>query len=295
MKISVIVPSYNQAAYIEATLSSILDQAAPPAEVIVNDGGSSDGSVDIIRRYEGRLAWSSARDHGQTDAINKGLHACTGDVVAYLNSDDVYFPGALATVAEYFSAHPDCLVLYGRAHHLHADGSYMEDYATQPWDYERLFETCYLCQPAVFWRREVHARFGYFDERLHFGMDYEFWLRVGAHTRFHHLEGAPLAGSRLHADTKTLSQRVPVHREILQVVRRHARAPQQAYTWLRHLASLSAQDAGHVPSPDPARHRLHVEAYVKNARAIAEELQIELDASFQGELDAHLQSVASLA
>lgn len=277
MKISIIVPSYNQAAYLDATLRSILDQTVPRVEIIVNDGGSRDGSVDILQRYSDRLTWTSARDHGQTDAINKGLHACTGDIVAYLNSDDVYFPGALATAAAYFTSHPECLILYGTAHHLHADGSFMEAYPTEPWNYERLFETCYLCQPAVFWRRELHAQFGYFDERLHFGMDYEFWLRVGAHVPFHYLPGKPLAGSRLHADTKTLSQRVPAHREILQVVRRYAREPRQTYTWLRHLASLTAQDAGLLPSPNPAQHRLHVQAYVNNARSIAEEARIELD------------------
>lgn len=295
MKISVVVPSYNQAAYLEATLRSILDQSTPHVEIIVNDGGSNDGSVEILQRYQDRLTWSSGRDHGQTDAINKGLQAGTGDIVAYLNSDDVYLPGALATVVDYFNAHPDCLILYGRAHHLHADGSYMEDYPTRPWDYERLFESCFLCQPAVFWRRELHAQFGYFDERLHFGMDYEFWLRVGARERFHYLGGAPLAGSRLHADTKTLSQRVPVHREILQVVRHHARTPRQTYNWLRHLASLSAQDAGLVPSPDPSRHRLHVEAYVANVRTIATEMRIELDHALQQELNHHLKSLPPAA
>jgi glycosyltransferase involved in cell wall biosynthesis len=250
--------------------------------------------VDILQRYNDRLTWTSARDHGQTDAINKGLHACSGDIVAYLNSDDVYFPDALATVAAYFTAHPECLILYGTAHHLHADGSYMEAYATEPWNYERLFETCYLCQPAVFWRRELHAQFGYFDERLHFGMDYEFWLRIGAQVPFHHLAGAPLAGSRLHADTKTLSQRVPAHREILQVVRRHAREPRQTYNWLRHLASLTAQDAGLLPSPDPEQHRRHVHAYVTNVLRIAGELRIELDPPQLQELESMMKPLPVL-
>lgn len=285
MKFSIIVPSYNQAPYLEATIRSIIDQAGPKTEIIVNDGGSRDGSVDILRRYNDRLTWTSARDHGQTDAINKGLHACTGDIVAYLNSDDIYFPNALATVAAYFAEHPECLFLYGTAHHLHADGSYMEDYATEKWNYDRLFETCYLCQPAVFWRRELHAQFGYFDERLHFGMDYEFWLRVGGQIPFHYLTGAPLAGSRLHADTKTLSQRVPAHREILKIIRQYAKTPRQTYTWLRNLASLIARDAGLHPSADPKEYKLHVHAYVTNALTIARELRIELDQSILQEFE----------
>src|SRR5258708_8558868 len=99
----------------------------------------------------------------------------------------------------------------------------MEAYPTCPWDYPALFATCYLCQPAVFWRRRVHDRWGYFDERLHYAMDYEFWLRVGAAANVHYLPGPPLAGSRLHDDTKTLRMRVPPHPQILQAVPQPAR------------------------------------------------------------------------
>ena len=218
MRISVVIPSYNQADYLAATLESVCAQDHPDIEVLVFDGGSTDGSVDILRQWTGTaggapVRWVSQRDGGQADAINQGLRASTGDVLAYLNSDDVYYPGALAAVAGHFGSRPDCLALYGRAHHLNADGSIMDKYPTEPWNYDRLLETCFLCQPAVFWRREVMARFGLFDDALRYALDYDYWLRVGRHVPFEYLPDHYLAGSRLHGDTKTLSQRVPVHLE----------------------------------------------------------------------------------
>ena len=285
MKISIIVPSYNQGRYLEATLNSILDQDFPSIEIIVNDGGSSDNSVEILRSFGDRIRWRSAKDRGQTDAINKGLREATGDIVAYLNSDDVYLPHAIRTAADYFAATPECQILYGDAHHLHADGSYMEEYPTQPWDYQRLFDTCYICQPATFWRREVHKRFGFFDEVLHFSMDYDFWLRTGAHTPLHHLAGKVLAGSRLHNDTKTLRHRVPFHREILRVIQRHANTPSQTYRWLKHLASLQARDDGFPPSADAKQQADHVRAFVRHALIYAEQYRIELSESLLAELE----------
>ena len=240
MKFSIVIPSFQQAEFLRATLDSVLTQDYPDREIIVRDGGSTDGSVDILRELGvgGALRWISEPDGGQAEAINRGLRESTGDVLAYLNSDDVYYPHTLARVAEYFSEHPDCLVLYGNADHLHRDGSVMESYAVEPWDFGRLQEVCFLCQPAVFWRRGVVERFGLFDPALHFAMDYEYWLRMGKEIAFHHLAGPPLAGSRLHAGTKTMSQRAPAHAEYLQVVLRHGGRRRAVMKWLRALAEL---------------------------------------------------------
>ena len=172
MRISVVVPSYNQVEYLPATLASLCAQDHPDirgSRIRRRQYGRLRGVTARRSNFEagGRpIRWVSQEDDGQADAINQGLRASTGDVLAYLNSDDVYYPGALSTVAAHFAAHPDCLALYGRAHHLHADGSILEDYPTEPWDYERLLETCYLCQPAVFWRRGVIERFGVFDDTV---------------------------------------------------------------------------------------------------------------------------------
>lgn len=293
MKISIVIPSYNQAAYLPATLDSVLGQDYPDCEVMVFDGGSTDGSVAILESYGDRVWWTSGRDHGQADAINRGLLRATGDVLAYLNSDDVYYRGALSAVAAHFTAHPASMVVYGDADHLHADGSVMEPYPTEPWDYERLLHNCYLCQPAVFWRREVMERFGIFDERLRYTMDYEYWLRVGRVIPFDHLSGTVLAGSRLHGETKTLSQRVPAHREMLQTVLRYADGrPAPVKRWLLHLAHLhAAEGADASPSANPAERRRFIRLLAARALLHAGELGIPLDEAILSQLDEHLRGV----
>ncbi len=246
MKFSVVVPSFRQARFIRATIDSLLAQfpnnPGNPSdlEILVHDGGSDDGTVEILQSYGDKIRFVSHPDGGQTDAINAGLREARGDILAYLNSDDVYLPGALERVARHFAANPASLCVYGDALHLHEDGSPMEAYPTEPWNYTRLLEVCYLCQPAVFWRREVLERFGSFDDRLNWAMDYDYWLRVGRTVRFDYLEGAVLAGSRLHGETKTLSQRVKVHREILSVVMRHSPVP--PLRWLLNLAHVIVDD-----------------------------------------------------
>ena len=277
MKFSIIVPSYNQAQFLTATLDSILLQEDVSLEVLVHDGGSDDGSVEILEKYSDRISWISQPDHGQTDAINRGMLAATGDIFAYLNSDDIYFPSTLARIAKFFKEKPDCQLVYGAASHLNSDGSHMEPYPTEDWNYDRLFETCFICQPATFWRRNLIEKIGVFDERLNYSMDYEYWLRAGKAADIRHLPGKPLAGSRLHADTKTLGHRVPVHREILRMVRSHARKPLDCYHWLRHLAALEAGELGFPASAVPAGQKIHAYHSARWRLAIAETLQIELD------------------
>ncbi len=296
MKISIVVPSYNQAEYLPATLASLCAQDHPDIEVLVFDGGSTDGSAEILRQsnFEAGgqpIRWVSQKDRGQADAINLGLRASSGDVLAYLNSDDVYYPGALSTVAAHFQTHPDCLALYGRAHHLYADGSILEEYPTEPWDYERLLDTCYLCQPAVFWRREVMERFGVFDDALRYALDYEYWLRVGQEIPFDYLDQDFLAGSRLHADTKTLSQRVPVHLELARVVQKYSPRPEPVWRWVKHLA----HHQGYLrESPDPANpagRQRFVAAMVAHCLLAGRELDLPITESVLAGLEADLDSV----
>ena len=297
MKITIVVPSYNQAAYLSATLASITAQDYPDMEVLVYDGGSSDGSVEILQRWAAGAAngkivrWVSQKDGGQADAINRGLRESTGDVLAYLNSDDVYYPGALSAVAAAFQASPDRLVLYGRAHHLHADGTVMEDYPTEPWNYARLFETCFICQPAVFWRREVIERFGVFDDALDFALDYEYWLRVGRAMPFHYLDGHFLAGSRVHGDTKTLSQRVPVHLEIAGMMKKYASHPGQVLRWIKHLAHHRSHMTERPDPADTAGRRRFIATMAAHCLLDAHALDVPLDDAFLAGLEADLESV----
>jgi glycosyltransferase involved in cell wall biosynthesis len=288
MRISVIVPSYNQACYLAATLDSLQAQNYPDLEVKIYDGSSTDGSVDVLRNHPSAFWWISEPDGGQAAAINRGLIEASGDVLAFLNSDDIYYPGALTTVADYFERHPDCLAVYGRANHLNADGTVMEPYPTEPWDYPRLQETCFLCQPAVFWRREMIERFGLLDDRLQFALDYEYWLRVGKYAPFHYLKDRLLAGSRLHADTKTLSQRIKVHREILSVVIRHGGSQAAVQRWLQHLACHEATDLAAPNSPNYEECRLFIPLFTAAVLKNAAQFGIRLQPSLLQDLFGHL-------
>lgn len=219
LTISVITPSYNQGRFIERTIRSVLSQEIPNLEYMICDGGSSDETVDILRRYQDRLHWVSEPDGGQADAVNKGILNTSGDIIGWLNSDDIYYPGALRHVLDFFEQNPTVEIIYGDAHHIDEYDGFIETYYTEDWDYERLKDVCYLCQPAVFFRRRVIEKKGLLNAALHYTMDYEYWLRLGADIQFVRLNRL-LAGSRLYQSNKTLGNRVAVHREMIEMTRR---------------------------------------------------------------------------
>jgi glycosyltransferase involved in cell wall biosynthesis len=222
--ISIITASYNQGQFIERTIKSVLSQDIEGLEYVVMDGGSTDGTIEILKRYDGRLTYVSESDKGQADAINKGFRVTSGDIFAWLNSDDIYYPGALSAVQEFFAAHPAVMALYGDGNHIDKDDNFLEPYYTEAWDFERLKEVCFLCQPAVFLRRELLEQKGLLNINLNFCMDYEFWLRTGQETPFVRIPKL-LAGSRLHEETKTLGQRVANHREIIEMTKERLGKP----------------------------------------------------------------------
>ena len=211
--ISIVTPSYNQGAFIERTILSVLDQKIPVLEYLVVDGGSRDETIDVLERYGDRVDWVSEPDRGQADAVNKGIRKSRGEIIGWLNSDDIYYDGALSAVLDYFDAHPEVEILYGDAHHIDTEDRVIEPYYTEDWDYERLKDICFICQPSVFFRRRLAARVGLLDDRLQYCMDYEYWLRIGRTTPFARMDRF-LAGSRMYRENKTMASRVPVHREM---------------------------------------------------------------------------------
>lgn len=214
----VITPSFNQGRFIGRTAASVLGQGVD-VEYVVMDGGSCDATAEALRPYADRLLFVSERDKGQTDALNKGVAVTSGEIIGWVNSDDVHYPGAYRTVLDHFAAHPECDVVYGQADHIDENDAWIEDYPTEPFDLDALTQRCFFCQPAVFFRRRAVGRWGLPDVNLRYSMDYEFWLRLAlAGARFDYLP-VKLAGSRFYADTKTLGQRVPVHAEINSMLR----------------------------------------------------------------------------
>lgn len=229
--ITIITPSFNQARFIERTIRSVLDQDYPNLEYIVIDGGSRDGTVDILRKYEGRLTWISERDKGQADAINKGINRSTGDIIAYLNSDDVYEKDALARVAGYFSVHPDAMWLTGkcriideRDREVRRPITAYKNLMLRHFSYSLLLVTNPVSQPATFWRREALREIGLFDEDQHLVMDYDYWLRMGRKYPLAVLD-AYLAGFRVYAASKTSSSFLTTFRQEMAMARKYSNSP----------------------------------------------------------------------
>lgn len=205
-QVSIITPSFNQAEYLEQSICSVLGQEYPNLEYIIVDGGSTDGSVEIIRKYADRLAWwVSEPDSGQAEAINKGLRRATGDVVAWLNSDDIYAPGVFDHAAVEMERHPNAGLVYGNAVTFDQDGRPLNDLEFDDWGLEGLVAFNIICQPAVFMRREVLEQAGYLNETYHFLLDHELWLRIATIAEIHHVPRV-WAFARHHAAAKNVAQ-----------------------------------------------------------------------------------------
>jgi glycosyltransferase involved in cell wall biosynthesis len=214
MKISVITPSFNQGQFIGDTINSVLSQDIPEIEYVVMDGGSTDDTIQVLKSFGSRVRWVSEKDNGQADAVNKGLNATNGEIIGWINSDDIYYPGALNEVINFFHLNPDIDVLYGKADHINILGIPFEEYPSEEWNFERLLRHCFICQPALFFRRKVVQQCGPLDQKLNYCMDYEYWIRLAlSGLKFQYI-GKKLAGSRLYNENKTLGARVAVHREI---------------------------------------------------------------------------------
>lgn len=218
--VTIVTACLNAGQFLEKAVRSVLDQDYPRIEYIVMDGGSTDETHDILKDYEGALHWASAPDRGAADAINRGFAMGKGSILAFLNADDLYLPGAVSTAVEHLRSHQEAAGVYGNAWWIDESGSPIAPYPVRDFERGLMERECFICQPASFIRREPFENAGGLDPDLDLTFDYDFWLRL---TRTYSLRriDAPLAHSRMHRANKTLGQRDAVFRETFQVLRRN--------------------------------------------------------------------------
>lgn len=231
--VSIVTPSFNQSAYLEQTIRSVLQQDYPDIEYFVVDGGSTDGSLEIIKKYSGRLAWwISEKDRGQSEAINKGFARAHGEIAAWINSDDYYLPGAVSAAVRTFELHPEAVMVYGDMLAVDERGRIINTLK-----YRQLSLADLLCfqiigQPAVFFRRSMLEPRGGLDTTFHFLLDHQFWIRLAARGPIVHMDQT-LAAARYHAEAKNRLQAAEFGREAFRILDWVAAQPTLASVYSR--------------------------------------------------------------
>ena len=222
LRVSVVMPSYNHARYLRDAIDSVLAQDYGALELIVIDGGSQDESVEILKSYGGRLSFVSARDRGQADAINRGFARASGDILCWLNSDDMFVPGVIPRVVWAFEDHPHVDFVYGRGWNIFESGD-IEDAGVMTLDLWRLIhQRNFIQQPSCFFRRSLIDRVGPVDENLHYVMDWDLWIRFAAYRGLYVDDF--WSYNRVHRENKTQSGHFRRWAEIRRMVRRYTDA-----------------------------------------------------------------------
>lgn len=243
--VSIISPSYNQGRFLEQAIQSVLEQDYPNLEYIIIDGGSDDGSLDIIQRYAPRLAsWVSEPDQGQTDAINKGFARAKGDILAWLNSDDAYLPGAVSQAVAYLQAHPEVGMVYGDANLIDAAGNVIGRFPARQTDYRRLRRGyVHIPQQAAFFRADLWRQVGPLDPSYYFAMDYDLWVRLAKLAPLHY-QPQLWANFRLHSRGKSVLSDERCWPEMLRI---HRRDGGNNFSWLVFKAWLREVSYSRLP------------------------------------------------
>ena len=237
--ISVITPSFNQGEHLRQCIDSVLSQGYPGIEYVVNDGGSTDGSVSVLRSFGDRVRWRSEPDGGQASAINRGVRETSGEYVLWLNSDDYLLPGALHALAKCATQNPDADMVYARADMVDGSGERIRPYPTFAFKRSDLRRKCYVCQPSVLIKRSAFERVGLLTEALELCFDYELWLRIGREGELVFCEDV-VAASRHYGQTKTASRRLRGLVEAGYLMRAHfgVASPRWSAKWVAHWWAL---------------------------------------------------------
>lgn len=216
--VSIITPSYNQARYLEQTIRSVLGQDHPRIEYIVMDGASNDGSVEITRKYASRLAhWESVEDNGQADAINKGFARASGEIVAWLNSDDYYLPGTISAAVKVFEENPDVVLVYGNMLAVDENGQTFNTLTYKQLTLEDLLCFQIIGQPAVFMRRSALQQTSGLDPTFHYLLDHLLWIQIAKRGRVLHVNQT-WSAARYHAEAKNVAKATEFGREAFRIL-----------------------------------------------------------------------------
>jgi GT2 family glycosyltransferase len=216
--VSIITPSFNQASYLEQTINSVLDQDYPHIEYIVIDGSSNDNSVDIIRKYKDKLTyWVSEKDNGQADAINKGFSRATGEIIAWLNSDDYYLAGTVSAVVKIFEGHPEVVLVYGNMLAVDEHGKTFNTLNYKQLTLEDLLCFQIIGQPAVFMRRSALQKTSGLDPTFHFLLDHLLWIQLAQHGKILHVDQT-WSAARYHPEAKNRAKAAEFGREAFRIL-----------------------------------------------------------------------------
>jgi len=246
--VSIITPSYNQAAFLAQAIESVLAQDYPAIEYLVVDGASTDGSLEVIRAYADRLAWwISEPDAGQAEAINKGLQRARGEYVAWLNSDDLYLPGAVSAAVQALQAEPAVGMVFGNAITIDEQGKPLNHLVFGNWGLEEFMRFRIICQPAVFMRRSVLDKAGFLDPTYHYLLDHHLWLRMARLAPVRHV-AQDWAAARHHSGAKNVRQAAGFGLEAFRIL-----------AWMEQQPDLAGQ-------LQADRRRIEAGAYRLNAR-----------------------------
>ena len=243
--VSIVTPSFNQAAYLEQTISSVLDQDYGRLEYLVVDGASTDGSPEIVKKYAERLAWwVSEEDSGQAEAVNKGFSRASGEIVAWLNSDDFYLPGAILGAVHAFQAHPEALFIYGDMLAVDSDSRITNRLTYRQLTLEDLLCFQIIGQPAVFMRRSALEQTGYLDPSYDCMLDHQLWLRMAMHGPFVHVDQT-WSAARYHPGAKNRARAAEFGREAFKILE-----------WAGTQAELASALAGNRRKAHASAHRV---------------------------------------
>jgi glycosyltransferase involved in cell wall biosynthesis len=272
-RVSIVTPSLNQGEFLEQTIRSVLLQGYPNLEYIVVDGGSTDGSIEIIRKYEPFIAhWASEPDRGQSHAINKGFALSTGEIMCWLNSDDFLLPGALRAVAGVLAG-SEAFAVVGHALKVYTDERPPHLLKGRYEGLPRLLEFWkgyQMHQPSIFWRREVFERVGFLDEGRHYVMDFDYWVRIARHFDFVNLDRV-LSGVTYHDGAKTGDNYQAYYRELRSHAPRLRGSPLSGAYWrfrFSLIAHRAAEVVGRACRPLVARGRWHSGRAFRRASAV---------------------------